>query len=683
MENFDGTLDDLIDGIGQHVEAINFITDTLRPEAMTEYDSAVEAFNTSVSEMKLNLENTGGTVEELAEMEEARRVGLEKLKQVYIDSFEVLKMQMGGMSEQSAQMVMWARQFGMDVPTILSGWDAIEQTIYGMTFDQFNELAKTLFPESETALADLTAAVLAFDQASAAATATLYDINIQSGQMAGIFSDFDLEIMSINKTFDDWIYQTKDFADATAIATELEERRTAAIEAATKAYQASILELKAGLPGISSQQQRSLILQQMGLKYGINPNDITPALLSTVIQQLVTSNMPLTSEQRQDILTVYDLFYGAGDSVGQLTEQVDDTVQNLENLNQTLQDLVNDWQKLIDDINSDIEDMLFTQDNPADILTRMQLVRKSIADLGDPRSYTVEQAQQAKEYWKTLLQLGQEAYQRPSIEYQNLFNEVLGALGGIRETAEDKQLELLQQIADNTAEANQILNSSGTELFGVITSFQSTADNMASVLGAFGGDQNPLHVLIPDNNSITDAVNVGNVAMVGLITAIRGGSSDMIGETGSSVMDMLLDALTGGAPSSGNEITVSVNDILAALAPRYITPTGGYISDSNYGDENPATGTSIDWGNFHFPTYQHGGVVYSPTLAQVGEVPEAIIPLHNLQTGGDTTVQIVVQVEGGANPAEVRRQARAGVIDALNTPEAQAIIRRNQRWRSQ
>jgi len=87
------------------------------------------------------------------------------------------------------------------------------------------------------------------------------------------------------------------------------------------------------------------------------------------------------------------------------------------------------------------------------------------------------------------------------------------------------------------------------------------------------------------------------------------------------------------------------------------------------------------------PHYQEGGVALAPTLASVAEGgPEAIIPLRNgavpveMVNGGDTVVHITVQVTGNANPEEARRQARAGVLEALNTPEARAMIRRNQRW---
>lgn len=514
MQNFNGTLDDLVSGIQKHVEAIKFTQDILDPQNLTEYDQEVNTFNDSIDTMRQNLKDTGGSIQELTDLEAARAKGLEDLRQVYADSFEMLKMQMGGMSQQNAQMTMWAKKFGTDVPTIISAWEGIEAALQGMTWEEFEAAVQA----SDMTIGEATQALLAFDAAAAATAAMIYDINLQSGQMAGMFSDLDIQIMSINKQFEDWIFQTKDFANASEIAIELERRRTAAIEDAMKVYEASILSLKAGLAGISANQSRQYQLEAIALKYGLNPSDINASNLRSWLPAMQASGT-MTSEQQADWNTAWNLIFGTSGSFGTLTETVDDSSNAFNAMNDAAKNLVDDWKKLADDVKSDIEGMMFSSDNPRDVLERMGLVRAEIAGLGTIDN--PEEGQRARELWNTLLDLGQEAWQRPSLEYQALFDEVLTGLQGIGTLAEDQQTVLLGEIASNTATINENLTAWNGQFTTISQSFTSSVDNLSTIFSAFlSSGSNPMQALYPDVE-LPSIGGGGNQTLIDLIKLLR------------------------------------------------------------------------------------------------------------------------------------------------------------------
>lgn len=366
MMNFNGTLDDLIEGIQRHVEAIQFTSDILDPQPMTEYDTAAQAFNDSVNEMRGNLKDTGGTIQELTDLEAARAKGLADLKQGYIDSFEGLKMQLSGMKESDIQLVQWAKKFGTTVPAVIADWNRIEAAIQAMDFDAYNDLAK-----AAGGIDELNAMLLGFNSAADATAAAIYDINLASGQMAGLFSDLDVQIMNINGSFDAWIVATKDLANATEIATALEERRTEAIQRAENAYLGSISAAQASLQGISENRRQELEINAILNPYGITSGDISQQMIDNLnraagqmseseIQAWVQQNMPGVNAAQlvHDVGELYSIYHDGSGTIQGFIDTVRDATEPFRNAANAANDAA-DAMATINDAVTSIDDLIF------------------------------------------------------------------------------------------------------------------------------------------------------------------------------------------------------------------------------------------------------------------------------------------------------------------------------------
>lgn len=616
IAGFEGTLDDLFEGIKRHAEAIKFTRDIFDPQLMTEWDTAAKDFNSEVDLMRENLEETGGSVQELTDLEAARVKGLQDLKQTYMDDFTAMKLQLGGMDANSVGLEMFARKFGTTANTVVNNWSSIEAVIMAMDFDTFNENVAA----SGMTLADATAMILGFNSAADVMADALYNINLASGQAIGMFSDLDLVTMNVNVQFRSWMDTLISLERPIEEQIELQRRWDEALSQAAKNYEAGIMMLKAQLPGLSTGMQRQLTLQGLGLKYGIDPSMITGSFIKDIINQVANSNVVLTQDFLGDLTTAYNLFFSSTSSSLEVLDVSAGTASDaLDALSDEARKLADEWKKVSENIAKDIERMMFTADNPQNVLERMGLVRAEIEALG--MVDTPEEAERVRELYNTLLELGKEAWQRPTSEYQAVFDEVKSGLEMIGEIAKSQEVVLLQEIADNTAEMIAQQAMGRTELFGVVESFAGSVNNLAAVFSSMGTG-NPMQALRPNLDEYMPATG-GNSAMLDLIHGLQ-----------------------------------------------------IYASGHGWMETNPG---------FVVPSFQYGGIHHGTGLAML-HGDEAVIPIHNgavpveLVGGGETVVHITVQVTGGGDPAEIKRRAREGVLEALRTPEASAIMNRNRRW---
>lgn len=113
-----------------------------------------------------------------------------------------------------------------------------------------------------------------------------------------------------------------------------------------------------------------------------------------------------------------------------------------------LVDSLEDWKDVLESIQDQILDISTSMDSPLNALERMALVQEEIAGYG--MDYTPEDVQKLQDLWSKYLGIAQEAYQRPSVQYQEIFSSVLDALGGLEDFAEEQisdyeiQLEQLE-----------------------------------------------------------------------------------------------------------------------------------------------------------------------------------------------------------------------------------------------
>lgn len=153
-------------------------------------------------------------------------------------------------------------------------------------------------------------------------------------------------------------------------------------------------------------------------------------------------------------------------TVNQLTEEAGD------NIDRTVEAASRAWHSLIDNIKSSILDLTTSSDNQADAVERLGIAAQAIRDYTGGASMdsylsglsSDEDRRNAIEtmmdMYGTYLGVAQDAYQRPSVEYQAIYQEVLSAYQEMQGLAEGyvsdydiqlQQLAALQSIANNTA----------------------------------------------------------------------------------------------------------------------------------------------------------------------------------------------------------------------------------------
>jgi len=111
-----------------------------------------------------------------------------------------------------------------------------------------------------------------------------------------------------------------------------------------------------------------------------------------------------------------------------------------------LKDSLTEWQRILVRIRDQILGIQISLASPADVFERMASLEEEIASyLGagwlqgtmDATDLTAEEAEKVRGYLGDYLKLGQEAWQRPSNEYQALYDVILISLGELESVAEN------------------------------------------------------------------------------------------------------------------------------------------------------------------------------------------------------------------------------------------------------
>lgn len=132
------------------------------------------------------------------------------------------------------------------------------------------------------------------------------------------------------------------------------------------------------------------------------------------------------------------------------------------------QTVADSWKSLAESIQNQIEDMKFTSSNPATASQRVGLIQQEIDKItggrsgaalqaylkGLPQETAQEKVQKLQDLYGQLLSTGQEAYQRPSKEYQALYSSVLASMRSLeafsrtRDTTQEVIKQKLYDISD-------------------------------------------------------------------------------------------------------------------------------------------------------------------------------------------------------------------------------------------
>lgn len=149
-----------------------------------------------------------------------------------------------------------------------------------------------------------------------------------------------------------------------------------------------------------------------------------------------------------------------------LNEEKDANDKKLDILNKQV-DAIKDWKSLLDDVNTMIWDMKTSISSPRDSRERLAYALGGVLEARSKflgAGTEEEKLAAGKTYQERLsdyLKIAQEAYTRPSSEYQAIYNQIITWLGEIAGYAEDNSkdpTELLKEIADLEAR-NEIIQN--------------------------------------------------------------------------------------------------------------------------------------------------------------------------------------------------------------------------------
>ncbi len=204
----------------------------------------------------------------------------------------------------------------------------------------------------------------------------------------------------------------------------------------------------------------------------------------TTIQKILTSGVELTNEQLTDLVTYYrllqDVLEGVAVSTDVLNAAWDEASEVIEDFGMTISDVttaLSSWQSMVASIQSQVIGYQLSSSNPQNAVERLNLLKQTISEttgglstgaylssLGTDAE-RLNAVSNLQNLYDSFLSLAQEAYQRPSAEYQEIYNSVLNELKTLEDFSASQvsiyevqveQLNYLQAIAENTAALNSL-----------------------------------------------------------------------------------------------------------------------------------------------------------------------------------------------------------------------------------
>ncbi len=284
------------------------------------------------------------------------------------------------------------------------------------------------------------------------------DMSYSIADMLGNLTPLEKELISINSQFDDWIAQLAQLGASEEALIQVEELRQDAIQ------------------NLISTQQQELVasLTEMGL----GGDELTLYRIiqdfQTVMQQIAEWSA-VTGESYEGLVAqAIDVYSLEMEAAMEQSEAA-----------QAIQDSIDQWQRVIESLDDTIFDMQATLTSPQDVFERMAYVMEQIlgyypSGLAGPTDVlTPEDMDALQNLWETYLELAQDAYQRPSQEYQDVYDMVLGELEDLRGEAENLQTAYEVELQELDA-LNTISDLLGNVYSGAEGSIQDLLSNIAS-----------------------------------------------------------------------------------------------------------------------------------------------------------------------------------------------------------
>lgn len=316
--------------------------------------------------------------------------------------------------------------------------------------DTFDKMIENLIDIEATAaeLATVEAAratalgIIAYEMASKAYD----DVNKAMAEMFDTLSPLQNEILSINDEFDSMINTLKEIHASEDDLRIVEAKRADAIKRLTDEQKKSIEEIL--------------------IRKGLTPGELAIRGITqefTELMEEIAEWATVSGEGYKGMVTeakrIYVLEMESALSQSEAAQAIEKSIMV--------------WK----DVAESIEDVLYglriSLASPADIFERMDITRSMIDAFGEITS--PEQAQELQQLWLDYLNLAQEAYQRPSSEYQIIWDQVTGALEDIRGDAEsfqsayETQVETLAALTFGGKSAAEYLSDISADIVSGIT----------------------------------------------------------------------------------------------------------------------------------------------------------------------------------------------------------------------
>lgn len=203
-----------------------------------------------------------------------------------------------------------------------------------------------------------------------------------------------------------------------------------------------------------------------------------------------------------------------------------------------------EWKDFVEGVQNQALSLLTTEANPQDAIERLGIAKEAITSvlggqsidtylggIEDPEA-RLEAAQHLQELITTYLGTGQEAYQRPSSEYQSVFNEVIQLLGDLESFGIDQaseygvlvdSLAVLHNIDDGIRDLIDVFNGTGDGGTGTETGSGTGGGGGTGTGGGTGWADQPIDNPYAGSNSIGWATPGTGFGDVGLQMVFAGG----------------------------------------------------------------------------------------------------------------------------------------------------------------
>jgi len=274
-------------------------------------------------------------------------------------------------------------------------------------------------------------------------TGALENVELGIADMLGEITPLDSKIRDVNERFNDWISQLEYLGVAQSEILALEERREEV------------------LAHIIAEEEKRIRLLNIGFM-----QDLLIRKAYILGADELAASMELVIRQEQELADAIE--QGASDSVIVLMEEVhamEAVIQETELFTEEIRELAStmvSWGNIVKSVQDQILSIMTTMaTSPLDTVARLDLLWEAIDNFGEVT--TPEAVSELQGLYSDMLGVAAEAYQRPSVQYQEQYAAALEGLGALEDIAEDflsdyeiqvRQLEAQQAILDATLEGN-------------------------------------------------------------------------------------------------------------------------------------------------------------------------------------------------------------------------------------